>query len=70
MNIKASGDDGMDATIKIEPRSGVQANDPRTAPNPSPCGVPAQATTDPLQKILERARQGDQNGAPRTQRGA
>jgi hypothetical protein len=54
----------MDATTKTKPQPGARVNDPTTAPNPIPQHAPPQATADPLQKILERARQGDQTVLP------
>ena len=54
----------MDATTKAKPPTGARQDDPKTAPKPGPQEAPPKAPTDPLQAILERARQGDQSVLP------
>jgi hypothetical protein len=54
----------MDATTQHKPQPGPRVNDPSTAPQTGPQEARPQDTYDPLQKILERARKGDQSVLP------
>jgi hypothetical protein len=52
----------MHANTQTKP--GARRDDPKTSPEPGPQQAPPEAPTDPLQAVLERARQGDQTVLP------